>query len=753
MEVRHQSLTLVVLSMLVAGCPSNTDWSWSGLAESGDKASESGSTAPKPEAQAKPEPPKVEASATWTPRTPEQIRKEGNFLRESGSLYLAQHANNPMEWYPWDDTAFARAIAEDKPIFLSVGYASCHWCHVMEDEVFSDDEIAAYMNENYINIKVDREERPDVDAIYMDAVLKMRGSGGWPMSVVITPSLKPFFGGTYFPKAHFLGLMKRSNKRFQETRSEVEAQGEVVFEEISEVVEGYPEMGFDARILKSTVRRALEVLDPKWGGTATDQKFPTPVRWRYLVSAYRKWGDAEVKNALVLTLDNMASGGLYDHVGGGFHRYAVDKTWVVPHFEKMLYDNAQMASLFLEAGSGLSNPNYTAIGLDTLDFMLKELYDKEGGFYASYDAASAGKEGHFYVWKPAELASLAGKKDGEALAAMMGVTEEGNFEDNTSVVTRRRLPAKVALELDREVEELEGLFEKWRPTLYQVRAKRDWPRLDTKMVTGWNGLAISAMAEGYRLTGRKGYLDAAEKTAQRMWRTHRGAGDMLLRAKTDGEGDSKGILDDYAYLAVGLINLFEVTSDVTYLKQGIALVKTADERFGREEGGWYQTEVGDKSLLFRHFELYDSVRPSGNAMMLEAHLRLSALRGDEAHQLLINKTLGAYTLSLSQSGLGVAGWTRVALRAQGPFYEVVIAGEDRTELERVWREVNPTWALRVDLPRSGAPRALASVAPTLSSKPERVGRATAYVCQKGVCKAPTAEPAVFKRQLLEGWLR
>ena len=740
--------SVVVIACVLAACQGRSAWNWSSLSQSGTSEVDAVEIV-----KAEEDTLAERLKGAWEPRTPAQVREQGNFLKGSGSLYLQQHAHNPMEWYGWCDEAVARAKAEDKPIFLSIGYSSCHWCHVMEHEVFEDDEVAAYMNENFVSIKVDREERPDLDAIYMDAVLHMKGRGGWPMSVVLTPKLKPFFGGTYFPKVRFMGLMKAAKERFDTDRQKVEDQSEEVHDKISETLIGNPILAFNVHALRSIMRRALDALDKKNGGLRGRMKFPTPVRWRYLVDAYRKWGNADLKDALLLTLDKMSSGGIQDHVGGGFHRYTVDNTWTVPHFEKMLYDNGQIASLFLEAGAAFSRSDYTRVGVMTADFMFTELLDPKGGFYASYDADSGGEEGTFYVWTPAELRKIAGDRDGTALAALMGVTAEGNFEHNTSVVTRRADIELVSKTLGRPVAELKGLFDTWRPTLYQVRTKRTWPGLDTKLVTGWNGLAISAIAKTYIATREPRYLEAAKRSAGRIWDLHRKKDGTLYRVSNDGVPAEVAILDDYAFFAVGLLDLFEASGDTLHLERAQAIVAKADELFRRPKNGWLQTSDTDKSLLFRQFEPYDSVRPSGNSQMLEAHLRLAGLTGSAAHHEVVKITLASFTETLTKSGLGMGGWASVALRHLGPFYEVVVAGdgEKKRALDEVWRTLKPTWAVRVDVPAAGPSTGLQSAVPPTQGKKAGSDGAMAYVCVRGACMKPTSDPKEFRAQLTEGW--
>ena len=690
----------------------------------------------------------------WKPRSPEEIRAQGNFLRDTTSRYLQTHANNPMEWYGWSPEAIERATKENKPIFLSVGYASCHWCYLMQEEVFEDDDVAKYMNEHFVNIKVDREERPDIDAIYMDAVLKMnKGNGGWPMTVVMTPGLKPFFGGTYFPKARFASLMRQTAEIFKIDRPAIEARGEKITSEINQSIQGNPALVFNKRALRAVMRRALDSMDRENGGLVGTMKFPTPVRWRYLVETYRKWGNADLKDALELTLNQMSSGGLHDHIGGGFHRYTIDATWSTPHFEKLLYDNAQIATLFLEAGTAFKNKDYLEIGKASADFLIKEMMDPKGGFYGSYSANSEGKEGLFYLWKPDELRRIAGDRDGTALAALMGVTSEGNFEDGLSVVTLRPDLEEIGRKLNRSTKELGKLFKTWRPTLYQVRAKRQWPVLDAKMVTGWNGLAISAVAKAYVITREPRFLEAGMKSADRIWKLHRLKEGSLARASTNGKVSEQAVLDDYAFLAVGLLDLFEASGKPDYFEQAKALVAEADARFKRAQSGWYLTPDGDTTLIYRQFEPYDSVIPSGNSQMLEAHLRIAGLTGSEAHFEVVTSTLATYTDTFSKSGLGMGGWASVGLRNEGPFYEVVIVGEgpEKKALDDAWRSLKPTWAVKVDVPSAGLSEALSAALKPAQGKKAQAGRAMAYVCVRGACQKPTRDPKVFTAQMKLGW--
>jgi len=706
-------------------------------------------------AEAAPAPTPPPNPSGWVLRTPHEVKTQGNHLKGSGSVYLLQHAMNPLEWYPWGEEALERARLEDKPIFLSIGYASCHWCHVMEHKVFEHDEVAAFMNEHFVCIKVDREERPDLDTIYMDAVQSMTGRGGWPMTVLLTPSLKPFFGGTYFPKARFMKIVEDALERFQSNRAEVESEGDKIYAKIARTASPNPRAKLQAAALQSVVARAVQSFDPEWGGRKQRMKFPTPIRWRYLLHAWRRWGGDDVATGVRRTLDQMAAGGIHDHIGGGFHRYTTERTWLIPHFEKMLYDNTQLATLYIEAAAAFGEARYLTVALKTLDFMLGEMAAPQGGFYASYDADSGGVEGTFYVWTPAELTKIAGAEDGKALALLLGVTPGGNFEHRTSVLTWRTSFKEVAKQTGRRAKEIAALWERWQPVLYDVRSKRTWPGLDKKLVTSWNGLAIGAMAMGYAATKDPRYLDAARKTATLLWRVHRRSDGGLYRVSNGGKPSEVGVLDDYGFLAGGLLRLYEASGDLVFLQQAKTLVREAEARFARPGGGYFMAESTDKSLILRPFEPFDSVRPSGNSALIDAQLRLAALTGDEVLFDKVTAVLNAYASLSARAGLGMAGWLEVGLQNLGPFYEVIIAGDPEDtatkRLAQAYEKLAPPWAVRLDIPAAGASQALVRAAPPTAGKRALEGKALAYVCVRGSCKAPTGDPKTFRKQLLDGW--
>ena len=684
-----------------------------------------------------------------------QIRRDGNHLVAEPSLYLQQHAHNPIDWYPWGDEALDRAKREDKPIFLSIGYSSCHWCHVMEHEVFEHDDVANFMNAHFICIKVDREERPDLDAVYMEAVQLLTGRGGWPMSVFLTPDLKPFYGGTYFPKIQFLNLTAQVEQLFRERRGDLEAQAQQLAARISESpLAGYTEgAGVETGMITAAVDAARKSFDKTYGGFQQSQKFPTPVKWRFLLHEYRHSGDEQLGAMIVTTCEAMSRGGLYDHVGGGFHRYTVDPLWTVPHFEKMLYDNGQLAGLMLEAGVVFGRDDFTATGLDVLDFLLRDMRSDEGGIYASFDADSGGEEGSYYVWGPRDIAEVVGEADGPVLAAVLGVSRDGNFENTgKSVLTRRADLARIAKENNRTVEELAGLFEKYRPALRKAREKRTPPGLDRKIITSWNGLAIASLAQGYAVTGDRKYLEGARQAADFLLTKHRRPDGSLWRSSSAGNHSAEGILDDYAFLADGLLELYQFSGEARYLAAGRQLIDFALEHFGRSEGGFFMSRAEVPAPLGRRVDFFDSVIPAGNSMMFVNLVRLGTLTGETKYHQRAQNDLDRMSDLLGRAGLEMAWWFDAARLITGPYYDVVIVGDDHG-MARSLMERLPASAVVSQVPAGGADSELIKLAPALEGKVAIDGQPTAYVCEFGTCQAPTHNAEEMIKQTLRGWER
>ena len=695
----------------------------------------------------------TQADAYASP-APEDIRKNGNRLKHENSLYLKQHAHNPMDWYPWGEAALSRARVEDKPIFLSIGYASCHWCHVMEDQVFVRDDIADYMNHNYINIKVDREERPDLDAVYMEAVQALTGGGGWPMSVFLTPDLKPFYGGTYFPPDKFISIVAQLSDIYRNQRSQVEAQADSVKAYVARNPLSSGGSAVTLETLNDIVAKTAAFYDEEWGGFSEQMKFPTPVRWLFLLHYYRKTGDDKISAMIRNTLDKMGSGGLFDYIGGGFHRYTVERTWLIPHFEKMLYDNAQLASLYLEASVVFDNDEYADIARATLDFMIDQMSGNEGGCYASYDADSDGKEGSFYLWMYHDIIEVAGLSDGPPLAVLLGITPEGNFEGK-NIITRRIEVAEVASRFEKSEAEIAGLLQKYLPLLRSKRESRAKPGLDKKIITSWNGLAIAALADGYMVLGDEKYRRAVERAADYLWQNHHRQDNGLYRSSYGGKGENDAILDDYAFLAAGLLKLSEATGEAKYVKRAFDLIDYVQANFKGSDGSYYLTQSDRPTPLGRKIEIFDSVRPSGNAAMLQVLIKAAAISGntkllDEARRL-----AGANAENIRKAGLEMAWMMDGALKLIGPYYELVIAGDPESEetqdLTSAFRRQFPSHAVMITVPAGGITKAESILLASAADKTAIGGNSTAYVCQFGTCKLPTNDPATMLKQLMEGW--
>ena len=692
---------------------------------------------------------------TPPPRDAADIRRDGNRLRDEPSLYLRQHAHNPVDWWPWGPPALAEAAARDCPVFLSIGYSSCHWCHVMEKEAFDDDGIAGFLNRHFVCIKVDREERPDLDAVYMDAVQALTGHGGWPMSTFLTPDGRPFHGGTYFPPAQFRQLIEQVAALWRERPGDLRAQADRVAAHVAELPDWarQPAGPLDPAWLERAARHALDIADHEHGGFRQRQKFPTPVKWRFLVSRCAA-GQAEVRDLVESTLAAIAGGGLRDHLGGGFFRYTVDAAWTVPHFEKMLYDNAQLASLYLEAGRVLGRPAYTDVARDTLAFLVREMRDPAGSLCASFDADSGGHEGSFYLWTPDEVIEAAGPVDGPALCRLLGITAGGNFEHSgASVPSRRGGPDDGAGGPPPWADPgaAGGAFTRRRDELLAARARRAPPGLDRKVVTAWNGLAIAALARGGVDCGETAFIAAADAAADHLLALHRRPDGRLWRSSSDGRPAGEGILDDYACLADGLLELFLATGEARRLADARDLAAVAVARFAHPDGGWHLVPDDAEAPLGRPIELFDNVEPSGNATLLRALVRLSALTGEPAFAREAGQALAARSGLLERAGLDVAGWLGAAQLLLSPPAVVVVAGNTgdarAAALLEAARRPGADAALAVALPAEGAGATLAGLAPALADKRAAGDMPLAYVCRGTTCAAPVSDPAALRRLL------
>ena len=564
------------------------------------------------------------------PVKPDQEPKHTNRLAKEKSPYLLQHAHNPVDWYPWGDEAFEAAKKQDKPIFLSIGYSTCHWCHVMERETFEDEKTAEYLNEHFINIKIDREERPDVDKIYMSAVQAIsEGRGGWPLSAFLTPDRKPFFGGTYFPNEQFNALVRKISKAWGEDRANIDksADGLTDFLKKRAAEDDAEDVGakaFDNELLASALAQFKLGFDQDWGGWGGAPKFPSPSQPRFMLRLGNRLGDKEAIAQVLLTCDKMWEGGMYDHLGGGFCRYSTDREWLVPHFEKMLYDNAQMVQLYLDAYLISGEQKYADIVRDVLRYVLRDMTHPEGGFFSAEDADSEGKEGKFYCWTKDELAKLLRDEENAAVVKYFGVTADGNFVDHSDPDHLK--DQNVFFIAGAEMDEAEkAALVTAREKLFKVREKRVRPGVDDQVLTSWNGLMLGAIARAGRVLGDPAYLAAAEKNLEfirsKLWDEEEGR---LYHRWRDGERDTAQLLETHAFFLEGLIDYYEVTLDPDQLEFATKVATRMIDAFYDKKGGFHQS-AGADDLIMRVKDYYDGAEPSGNSVAAHALMRLAKI--------------------------------------------------------------------------------------------------------------------------------
>jgi uncharacterized protein len=683
--------------------------------------------------------------------------KHTNRLAQETSPYLLQHRHNPVDWYPWSPEAFECARAEDKPLLLSVGYSACHWCHVMERESFENEEIAALMNRLFVNIKVDREERPDVDQIYMQAVQSMTGHGGWPMTVFLTPDGVPFYGGTYFPPVDrhgmpaFPRLIQGVAEAYRGRRGEVVEAGKQLLEQMgqSERLRSSNTLLTDT-ILFSAYQALSGEFDAREGGMGRAPKFPQPMNWEFLLRFWKRTGNPRALEMAQLTLTKMARGGMYDQLGGGFHRYSVDGQWLVPHFEKMLYDNAQLASLYLHGWLATGDPEYRRVCEETLDYILREMTHPAGGFFSAQDADSEGVEGKFFVWSEEEIrAALPDAEMAQAALVYWGADEEPNFEGH-SILFVPREPSQVAKDLGMTVERLAGLIAAARKRLYDAREKRVHPGLDDKVLASWNGLALTAFAEAGRVLGRADYIAAAVKNAE-LVTAHMKDGDRLLRSWKDGQAKIKGYLEDYAMVGAGLLALYEATFDRRWLDESRRLADQALALFWDErEEMFFDTGQDQEALVVRPRNLFDNAVPSGTSVAIEWLLRLGIFFGEERFGALALKALRPMADLMTRYPSGFGRYLAALDFQLGPVAEVALVWPDGSGpgalVETAFGRYLPN-RLVVGAP-AGSPARLGL--PLLTDRGAVGGKPTAYVCRRYVCQLPVTDPAALAAQLDAG---
>ena len=675
-----------------------------------------------------------------------------NRLAQESSPYLQQHGSNPVDWFPWGAEALARALAEDKPIFLSIGYAACHWCHVMEHESFEDAATAEILNRNFVCIKVDREERSDLDSIYMQAVVAMTGHGGWPMSVWLNPQREPFYGGTYFPpeRRHgmpgFKELLRNLAEAWQQRRGELQENARAMLEHLRSPAAAGGAAGAlpDAGLLPQALQAVLQSFDWSNGGWGAAPKFPQPMTIEFLLRQHARSADPLALEMAERTLQAMAAGGMYDQLGGGFHRYAVDDHWLVPHFEKMLYDNAQLARVYLHAFQVTGKPLYKRIVEETCDYLLREMTEPGGGFYSAQDADSEGEEGRFFVWSVAEVREIL-KVDAPLFMEAFDVTAGGNFEGHS--ILHVQVPLALLAEKYKLAEdEVESRLARARMQLWAVREQRIKPLRDEKVLTAWNGLALAALAEAARVLGRADYLLAAQRNAEFVLGTLHTANGRLLRTWRAGSpAKLNAYLEDYANYADGLLELYQATFEERWFVAARQLADAMLEHFADDSGGFFDTSADHEQLITRPKDLQDNAVPGGNGMAAGVLLRLAAYTADARYSSAAEQVLArvqasaaryptAFAQTLQALDFYASAPAEVAL--VGPLQDSGMA-ELLAELREPYR---PHQVLALLQPLAG------SAIPLLHGRVQLGGQATAYVCRNFACQLPVTTRAALHRQ-------
>ena len=690
---------------------------------------------------------------------PDGAPKYTNRLILESSPYLIQHAHNPVNWFPWGDEAFAKAKAEKKPVILSVGYSTCHWCHVMERESFEDEEIATALKEKYVLIKVDREERPDIDDVYMMAVNFFTGRGGWPMTVWLTPEGKPFYGGTYFPardgqrgsRMGFLTLINRLRDSYDREGAKIADHAERVSAAIRKASVTPPADKLPGvREIHAAAAGFEKSFDSAYGGFGGAPKFPQSVGLEFLLRYHRRTQDKQFLDMVTFTLEKMASGGMNDQIGGGFHRYSTDRQWLVPHFEKMLYDNAQLAVIYLEAYQATGREDFARVARETLDYLVREMRAPGGGFYSATDADSEGIEGKFFIWTVGEIYALLSVKEAVLLKSHYGVTLRGNFEHANILHVAMGLDA-AAKAAGVKSADARATLDAARLKLYKVREKRVPPQTDTKIIVAWNGLAISALARGARALNKPRYATEAKRTADFIL-ARLEEGGRLKRVWKDGRAKAEGTLEDYAFLTAGLLDLYEATWDPEYIVASKRLSESLEARFiDAEGGGYFLTPSDGEQLIARQKPTRDGALPSGNAVAALNLLRLAEFTSDDAYRQKSDAVVrGASAMLLRSPRSGTKMLTALDFRNDLPKEIVIVKRAPDADagplLAALSKAFVPNRVIVLTAEGEEAEK-LAKTLPLATGKRAIEGKTTAYVCEKQVCALPTSDPEVFAKQI------
>ena len=679
-----------------------------------------------------------------------------NRLASEKSPYLLQHAGNPVDWYPWGEEAFKKAKDENKLIFLSIGYSTCHWCHVMERESFENQEIADLLNKDFVSIKVDREERPDVDHIYMTVVQAMTGSGGWPLTVFLTPEAKPVTGGTYFPpedrwgRAGMKSILPRILKLWQDNPDLADKASE----QLNAVFEGRTraaETDLTEEVFTKAFSQFSSNFDPLYGGFGNAPKFPRTHDLSFLLRYWKRTQDPHALEMVEKTLDEMARGGMYDQLGGGFHRYSTDAQWLVPHFEKMLYDQALLAQTYTEAYQATRKEKYADVVADIFRYLFRDMVGAEGGFYSAEDADSEGEEGKFFVWRPEEITQVLGEETGKLFNEYYGVTDKGNFEHATSILHIQQPLEAFAQARDLKIDELSQKFKEAREKLFQVRKKRIHPYKDDKILTSWNGLMISALAGASRVFKDDAYATRAERSAEFILKkmTQKGR---LLRRYRQGDSAILGFHDDYAFFALGLLDLYQATFNVRWLEEAMRLNQEMIRLFWDEEkGGFFFTASDSEKLITRPKEYYDGAIPSGNSVAALLMSQLSRMTGDSELEGKVEKLIQSNGVSFMQHPMAYPQLAIAFDFVLGPSREIVIAGDPSTDdfkamMEILEKSFEPRDIL-LHHPTDKSAKKIQSLVEFIAKQPSIDGKTTVYVCRGRQCEFPVTTPTDLEKTL------
>jgi uncharacterized protein len=686
----------------------------------------------------------------------ERYNEKYNWLVISKSPYLKQHETNPVNWLEWSPEAFEKAKRENKPVFLSIGYSTCHWCHVMAHESFEDEEVAAILNEKYISIKVDREERPDIDSIYMRVCQMLTGHGGWPLSVFLTPDKKPFYAGTYFPKRSrygrpgFIDVLTQLYDKYKENPSEITKVAEQITKALEQSARAFGAERLSLEAIEKAYRQLSNSFDAVYGGFGGAPKFPIPHMLMFLMRYYEWKRDDRALLMVEKTLNGMADGGIYDHIGYGFARYSTDAMWLVPHFEKMLYDNALLAIAYTEAYQLTKNERYREITEQIIEFVKREMTSHDGAFYSAIDADSEGVEGKYYVWTPDEVINALGAELGELYCRVYDITEEGNFEGkNVPNLIHARMD-RIAKQYRLSEEELREKLEEARQRLFAERSLRVYPHVDDKILTAWNALMIAALAKAAKVYERRDYLQMAERALSFIETNLFQDGRLMVRYR-DGEVKHKGIIDDYAYLVWAYIEMYEATLSLSYLQKAKACTEQMIRLFWDEEhGAFFMTANDAETLIVREKEIYDGALPSGNSVAAVQMIRLARLTGDFT---LLEKAETMYKVFQRQVEAYESGHTfflQGLLLLEAQTVEVVLFGkqgdEKREQLIQKWQH---TFAPNVFLLAAEHPADFADISPFAAEYEPLAEETTVYVCENFACQQPTTDVESVAEQLLE----